>query len=78
MPAPLRPGMVDAVHTTAMKRRSRVLVVDDDKAVLKSTIPMLDTLGYTAISAASGAEALPLVASEIGIDLVLTDVAMPE
>ena len=44
VPAPLRPGMVDAVHTTAMKRRSRVLVVDDDKAVLKSTIPMLDTL----------------------------------
>jgi CheY-like chemotaxis protein len=47
-------------------------------AVLKSTIRMLDILGYTAISAASGAEALPLVASEIGIDLVLTDVAMPE
>ena len=68
VPAPLRPGMVDAVHTTAMKRRLRVLVVNDDKAVLKSTIPMLDTLGYTAISAASGAEALPLVASEIGID----------
>jgi PAS domain S-box-containing protein len=55
----------------------RVLVVDDDKAVLNSTLRMLDFLGYAAIPAESGGQALRLIASGIPIDLVLADFAMP-
>jgi PAS domain S-box-containing protein len=54
-----------------------VLVVDDDNAVLESTLRMLDFLGYVAIPAESGREALRLIASGIAIDLVLADFAMP-
>lgn len=78
MPAPLRPGGVTAAHTTEMKRRSRVLVVDDDKC--GSQIYNQDARYSWIYSNLRGewTEALPLVASEIGIDLVLTDFAMTE
>jgi PAS domain S-box-containing protein len=59
-------------------RRLRVLVVDDDKAVLRSTVRMLDFLGYATVSAESGSEALRVLASSQEIDLVLADFAMPE
>jgi hypothetical protein len=39
---------------------------------------MLETLGYAAVPAASGGEALRLIASGLEIDLVLADFAMPE
>jgi CheY-like chemotaxis protein len=56
----------------------RVLVVDDDKAVLRSTVRMLDVLGYATVWAESGSEALRVLASNQEIDLVLADFAMPE
>jgi CheY-like chemotaxis protein len=52
--------------------------VDDDKAVLKSTVRMLDFLGYATASAESAIEALRLLAEIQEIDLVLADFAMPE
>ena len=39
---------------------------------------MLDALGYAAVPAASGREALRLIASGREVDLVLADFAMPE
>ncbi len=39
---------------------------------------MLDVLGYASVSAASGREALTLIANGPKIDLVLADCAMPE
>jgi CheY-like chemotaxis protein len=56
----------------------RVLVVDDEKAVLRSTVRMLDVLGYATVSAESGSEALRMLVSNQEIDLVLADFAMPE
>jgi signal transduction histidine kinase len=55
----------------------RVLVVDDDVAVSAGTAAMLEDLGHSAIEAESGAHALELLKSEPGIDLVITDYAMP-
>ena len=70
---------VDAVQGSAdQSDGARILVVDDDKAVLRTTLRLLDTLGYAAVPAASGAEALALIASGLEIDLVLADFAMPE
>jgi CheY-like chemotaxis protein len=69
---------VDASNRLQTTKRLRVLVVDDDKAVLKSTVRMLDLLGHATASAESGTEALRVLASNQEIDLVLADFAMPE
>ena len=58
--------------------RLTILVVDDDRTVLRSTGRMLDSLGYLAVPTASGREALRLLESEPKVDLVLADFAMPE
>jgi PAS domain S-box-containing protein len=55
-----------------------VLVVDDDSLVLTSTCLLLEDLGHRVISAASGAQALAMFDSEQAIDLVITDMAMPQ
>jgi CheY-like chemotaxis protein len=55
-----------------------ILVVDDDEAVLRTTLRLLDALGFGTVPAASGGEALRLIASGLEIDLVLADFAMPE
>ena len=55
-----------------------VLVVDDDSLVLTSTCLLLEDLGHRVISAASGAQALAMLDSEQAIDLVITDMAMPQ
>lgn len=55
-----------------------VLVVDDDSLVLTSTSLLLEDLGHRVISAASGATALELFEREPEIDLVITDMAMPQ
>jgi CheY-like chemotaxis protein len=56
---------------------ARILVVDDDKGVLAQTVEMLSSLGYWAIPAASGAEALTLLERHQDVDLLFTDVVMP-
>lgn len=71
-------GFVDASKRPQTMKKLRVLVVDDNKAVLKSTVRMLDCLGYPTASAESGTEALRVLASNQEIDLVLADFAMPE
>ena len=55
----------------------RVLVVDDDPMVSSGTAAMLDDLGHSAVEAASAAQALDVLRSEPGIDIVITDYAMP-
>jgi CheY-like chemotaxis protein len=69
---------VDADRRPPMNTKSSVLVVDDDKAVLKSTPRMLESLGFAGVPAESGEEALRLIATEPDIGLVLADFAMPE
>jgi CheY-like chemotaxis protein len=54
-----------------------VLVVDDDRGVLRLTARMLRLEGYTVLEAGSGGEALGLLDAEPDIGLVLTDVVMP-
>ncbi|MHC8394846.1 hybrid sensor histidine kinase/response regulator [Pseudomonas sp. LB3P93] len=55
-----------------------VLVVDDDSLVLTSTGLLLEDLGHRVISAVSGAQALEQFDVEKNIDLVITDMAMPQ
>jgi two-component system cell cycle sensor histidine kinase/response regulator CckA len=55
-----------------------ILVVEDEKAVRDLTVRILQQLGYTILTASSGAEALEISATHEGhIHLLLTDVVMP-
>jgi len=55
-----------------------VLVVDDDSLVRTSTCLLLEDLGHRVISATSGVQALEVFVGQKGIDLVITDMAMPQ
>ena len=54
-----------------------VLVVDDEELVRAWLCRTLETLGYTALAAASGAEALALIEGGAAVDLLVADVVMP-
>ena len=58
-------------------RSLTVLVVDDDPLVLENTTAMLEDLGHRVVEARSGQEALNLLERRPGLDLVITDQAMP-
>jgi two-component system cell cycle sensor histidine kinase/response regulator CckA len=56
-----------------------VLVADDEPAVLTLTAMLLEGAGYAVLRAVNGVEALMLYASYADrVDVVLTDVEMPE
>ncbi|WP_210638680.1 PAS domain-containing sensor histidine kinase [Pseudomonas sp. Tri1] len=55
-----------------------VLVVDDDSLVLTSTRLLIEDLGHRVLCAPSGSQALELYERNRDIDLVITDMAMPQ
>ena len=55
----------------------RILIVDDDQLVMTGISAMIEDLGHTPIEAHSGAEALAKLASDLSVDVVITDHAMP-
>ena len=54
-----------------------VVVVEDDPAVRMLVVNVLDELGYTAHQAADARAALPLLESDLRVDLLVTDVGLP-
>ena len=54
-----------------------ILCVDDDPSALRLRNVLLQSAGYSVLSAGSGAEALRLVAERPDIELVLLDYLMP-
>lgn len=70
--------VTDAVSSYAKTDTSgRILVVEDDDAVRAIVMAMLEDLGYELVEAASGAEALKVLATDDTFDLVFSDVIMP-
>ncbi|WP_228241774.1 PAS domain-containing protein [Porphyrobacter sp. GA68] len=63
---------------SAGKESLRILAVDDDGLVLFGTVALLEDLGHTVLEAASGPDALAILSADPGIDLVITDQAMPK
>jgi PAS domain S-box-containing protein len=55
----------------------RVLVVEDDAAVLMLTVDMLGSLGYQITTATNAAEALEVLKSEEPLDMLFSDIVMP-
>jgi len=60
-----------------MERKAKVLIVDDDEAVTRSIVGVLEDEGFETIVAENGKEALQLYRTE-GADVVLLDIWMPD
>ena len=54
-----------------------MLVVEDDAAVLTSTVAILEAMHYTVLRAANGDAAMSVLESGVNVDVILTDVVMP-
>jgi hypothetical protein len=66
------------LHGALPRGSEVVLVAEDEEAVRTLLVGLLRELGYRAVSAANGTEALELLSNaDYGIDLLLTDVVMP-
>lgn len=77
-------GQPTAPHKAVQSAQSQdkgtgqtVLVVEDEEDLCILTERMIRALGYRAISARSGADALDILNTTEGIQLVLTDIMMP-
>ena len=60
-----------------MATDARILVVDDDAALLDLLVDTLSTIGYSAVPAPGGPEALTRLKQDT-FDLVISDIKMPE
>ncbi len=58
--------------------RMVILVVDDDDLVRRAVTDMLEDLAFSVIEARTGCEALALIRDRAELDLVISDVNMPE
>src|SRR5512146_1860046 len=61
----------------AAERCYRILIVDDEDAVVRFVERALSDAGYQAATARSGHEAIDIAAREAAFDLLLTDLMMP-
>jgi CheY-like chemotaxis protein len=58
-------------------RQATILLVDDDDDVRESLSAVLEANGFRVFSAAGADAALQLLAAELPVDLLLTDIRMP-
>ena len=72
MDAPL-----SAMATETPRGTETVLIVDDETALLETSVNQLTDLGYQTLTASSGQQALDIMAERRDIDLVFSDVVMP-
>lgn len=66
-----------SVNENELNGSANILIVEDEPTIRKMTEDILSSHGYNVFSSASGKEALALLENE-KIDLVLSDVIMPE
>ena len=76
--APAAPAAAPLDEPSDRYRGAAVLVVEDDPRVSRSTVGALEELGYRPIACSSGSEALETLDGGAEVDLVITDVMMPE
>jgi len=79
---PVAPEAENAAAETEPAREAEeslsILAVDDDPLVLMSTVAMLEEMGHRVLQATRGAEALEMLRRVRAIDLLVSDVMMPE
>jgi CheY-like chemotaxis protein len=65
------PGPMDS------HRRSKILAVDDDEAVLDVAVEILRSAGYDVVGVTDAHQALDVIVDTPEIDLLFTDIVMP-
>jgi CheY-like chemotaxis protein len=66
-----------ALHGAACAKQETILVVEDEPAVRAIAVSMLESLGYRVRQAADGQSALDLLETADDVDLLFTDIVMP-
>ncbi len=56
----------------------KVLIVDDEPDLLEIAVTILESLGYRAVAATNGQDALAILKQDSSVDLLFTDVIMPQ
>ncbi|WP_207865833.1 PAS domain-containing protein [Pseudomonas sp. 58(2021)] len=74
---PERPVIETVTETPAVATGETVVVVEDDPAVRMLVMDLLKELGYRAHEAEDAKGALPLLESDLRVDLLVTDVGLP-
>ena len=59
-------------------RGATVLVAEDDHVVRRLILDVLAELGYRALEAADGTTGLGILLSDVHVDLLVTDIGLPE
>ncbi len=75
VPSPARAGNAEIPRS---RLGETVLVVEDDDDVRDSTVALLEDLGYSILAARNGPEALAQLRSGARIDILFTDVVLPQ
>lgn len=71
------PATLPENGSEASRGTERLLVVDDEKDLLRLAESVLGGLGYTVRTARNGREGLAVLRQDSAIDLLLTDIVMP-
>ena len=69
--------MPDGIDATAAEASGRILIVDDESAIIDSLRLLLESAGYAVLSAATASQGLEAVARD-SCDLVLLDLMLPD
>jgi CheY-like chemotaxis protein len=79
-PSGARPaqGLPEQSPDVATADSSLILVVEDDEDLRSMTRMLLSDVGYRVLEARSGRDALALLKTKTEVDLVLTDVVLPD
>jgi PAS domain S-box-containing protein len=73
-----RETAADEAGEVPLGQGETVLVVEDDEAVRLIITSVLEELGYRHLEAPDGYRALPILQSDVRIDLLVTDVGLPK
>lgn len=77
---PIQPGEptpVDTECTPGPGRVASIVVAEDEPAVRKALVRMLETFGHSVLQAENGEIALDIIRSHRDVDLVISDLTMP-
>ena len=75
--SPADPATATEVIAPAVNEERIILVVEDDNALRRVQLRALSSLRYRTLEADSGATALAILASDVEVDLLLTDIVLP-
>ncbi|HVP19130.1 MAG TPA: PAS domain-containing protein, partial [Spirochaetia bacterium] len=75
---PAEPAAAPLADAGELRGTETILLVEDDDMVRRLTRTMLESSGYRVITAPGGKAALALMGSHGEVDLVVTDVVMPQ